>query len=71
VAYVAVKGGEQAIENAHAWLDEARRGDPALPALSVRQIEEQLSLAVDRVMAEGACTTDRSRRSPSSRRGAT
>jgi alpha-D-ribose 1-methylphosphonate 5-triphosphate synthase subunit PhnI len=55
VAYVAVKGGEQAIENAHAWLDEARRGDPALPALSVRQIEEQLSLAVDRVMAEGAC----------------
>jgi alpha-D-ribose 1-methylphosphonate 5-triphosphate synthase subunit PhnI len=55
VAYVAVKGGEQAISNAHAWLDEARRGDPALPALSVRQIEEQFSLAVDRVMAEGAC----------------
>ncbi|GAA0582552.1 carbon-phosphorus lyase complex subunit PhnI [Craurococcus roseus] len=55
MAYVAVKGGERAIENAHAWLDEARRGDPALPELSVRQIEEQLSLAVDRVMAEGAC----------------
>jgi len=55
LAYVAVKGGERAIGNAHAWLDEARRGDPALPALSVRQIEEQLSLAVDRVMAEGAC----------------
>ena len=55
MAYVAVKGGEQAISNAHAWLDEARRGDPALPELSVRQIEEQLSLAVDRVMAEGAC----------------
>jgi alpha-D-ribose 1-methylphosphonate 5-triphosphate synthase subunit PhnI len=55
VAYVAVKGGEQAIGNAHAWLDEARRGDAALPAVSVRQIEEQLSLAVDRVMAEGAC----------------
>jgi alpha-D-ribose 1-methylphosphonate 5-triphosphate synthase subunit PhnI len=55
LAYVAVKGGERAIGNAHAWLDEARRGDPALPAVSVRQIEEQLSLAVDRVMAEGAC----------------
>jgi len=55
LAYVAVKGGEQAIGNAHAWLDEARRGDPALPAVSVRQIEEQMSLAVDRVMAEGAC----------------
>src|SRR5919107_4020894 len=55
MAYVAVKGGERAIDNAHAWLDEARRGDPALPGLSVRQIEEQLSLAVDRVMAEGAC----------------
>jgi alpha-D-ribose 1-methylphosphonate 5-triphosphate synthase subunit PhnI len=55
LAYVAVKGGEAAISNAHAWLAEARRGDCALPALSVRQIEEQMSLAVDRVMAEGAC----------------
>ena len=26
--YVAVKGGEQAIDNAHKWLAEARRGDP-------------------------------------------
>lgn len=55
MAYVAVKGGERAIENAHAWLAEARRGDPALPELSVAQIEQQMSLAVDRVMAEGAC----------------
>jgi alpha-D-ribose 1-methylphosphonate 5-triphosphate synthase subunit PhnI len=55
VAYVAVKGGEAAISNAHAWLDEVRRGDAALPAISARQIEEQMSLAVDRVMAEGAC----------------
>ena len=31
MAYVAVKGGEQAIDNAHAWLAEARRGDPAVP----------------------------------------
>ena len=25
--YVAVKGGERAIESAHAWLAEERRGD--------------------------------------------
>jgi alpha-D-ribose 1-methylphosphonate 5-triphosphate synthase subunit PhnI len=55
MAYVAVKGGEDAIGNAHAWLAEARRGDPAVPELSVAQVEEQLSLAVDRVMAEGSC----------------
>ena len=52
--YVAVKGGERAIENAHAWLAEARRGDPALPELTPAQIREQLALAVNRVMAEGA-----------------
>ena len=28
--YVAVKGGERAIENAHAWLAEERRGDTAV-----------------------------------------
>ena len=39
MAYVAVKGGEQAIDNAHAWLAEDRRGDMPLPALSVAQIE--------------------------------
>ena len=55
MAYVAVKGGEAAIDAAHAWLAEARRGDPALPELTVEQIGEQLGLAVDRVMAEGAC----------------
>jgi len=53
--YVAVKGGEGAISAAHAWLDETRRGDPAVPELSVAQIEQQLPLAVDRVMAEGSC----------------
>ncbi len=52
--YVAVKGGERAIENAHAWLDEERRGDTAVDELSVTQIREQLSLAVNRVMAEGS-----------------
>src|SRR5271170_5747453 len=52
--YVAVKGGEAAIAAAHQLLAEARRGDPALPELSCAQIDQQLSLAVDRVMAEGA-----------------
>ena len=52
--YVAVKGGERAIENAHAWLAEERRGDTSVPELSVAQIREQLSLAVNRVMAEGS-----------------
>jgi alpha-D-ribose 1-methylphosphonate 5-triphosphate synthase subunit PhnI len=52
--YVAVKGGERAIDNAHAWLAEERRGDRDLAELSVAQIREQLSLAVNRVMAEGS-----------------
>lgn len=52
--YVAVKGGERAIDNAHAWLAEERRGDTAVPELSVAQIREQMSLAVNRVMAEGS-----------------
>jgi len=53
--YVAVKGGEKAISAAHAWLDETRRGDTTLPELSVAPIEQQMALAVDRVMAEGSC----------------
>ena len=52
--YVAVKGGERAIDNAHAWLAEERRGDPAVPELGVAQIREQLALSVNRVMAEGS-----------------
>ncbi|WP_417727737.1 carbon-phosphorus lyase complex subunit PhnI [Roseovarius sp.] len=52
--YVAVKGGERAIRNAHAWLAEERRGDISVAELSVAQIREQLSLAVNRVMAEGS-----------------
>lgn len=52
--YVAVKGGERAIDNAHAWLADERRGDPGVPELSVAQIREQLALAVNRVMAEGS-----------------
>ncbi len=52
--YVAVKGGEKAIENAHAWLAEERRGDTDIADLGIAQIREQLSLAVNRVMAEGS-----------------
>ncbi len=52
--YVAVKGGERAIDNAHAWLAEERRGDTTVPELTVEQIREQLALAVNRVMAEGS-----------------
>ena len=52
--YVAVKGGERAIENAHSWLGEKRRGDTDVEELTIAQIREQLSLAVNRVMAEGS-----------------
>jgi alpha-D-ribose 1-methylphosphonate 5-triphosphate synthase subunit PhnI len=54
MAYVAVKGGERAIDNAHAWLAEARRGDPAVSEIGTDQIASQLGRAVDRVMAEGS-----------------
>lgn len=52
--YVAVKGGEKAILASYRLLDAYRRGDPAVPALSVGQIVEQMPLAVSRVMSEGA-----------------
>lgn len=52
--YVAVKGGEEAILNAHKLIAEERRGDTALPELSLDQIKEQMQLAVDRVMTEGS-----------------
>jgi alpha-D-ribose 1-methylphosphonate 5-triphosphate synthase subunit PhnI len=52
--YVAVKGGETAILNSYRLLAEQRRGDSRLPELSVSQIQQQLKLAVDRVMNEGS-----------------
>ncbi|MBD2213711.1 carbon-phosphorus lyase complex subunit PhnI [Nostoc linckia FACHB-104] len=52
--YVAVKGGEQAIQNAEALLKNRRRGDPTIPELTVDQIEQQLTLAVERVICEGS-----------------
>jgi len=52
--YVAVKGGEAAISNAHRLLADRRRGDRSVPALRLDQIIEQLGLAVDRCMGEGS-----------------
>ncbi|MCV6588995.1 MAG: carbon-phosphorus lyase complex subunit PhnI [Marinobacterium sp.] len=52
--YVAVKGGERAIDNAHALLAERRRGNRDVAELTVEQIRNQLPLAVDRVMTEGS-----------------
>lgn len=52
--YVAVKGGERAIDNAHGLMAEDRRGDPEVAELTVAQIREQMKLAVDRVMTEGS-----------------
>ena len=52
--YVAVKGGEKAIEESYLALARARRGDTALPELSIAQIREQMPLAVARVMTEGS-----------------
>jgi alpha-D-ribose 1-methylphosphonate 5-triphosphate synthase subunit PhnI len=52
--YVAVKGGERAIENAHRLLATERRGDPSVPEISLDQIAGQLKLGVDRVMNEGS-----------------
>ncbi|RUW33532.1 carbon-phosphorus lyase complex subunit PhnI [Mesorhizobium sp. M1E.F.Ca.ET.041.01.1.1] len=54
MAYVAVKGGEQAILNTLRLISETRRGDPALAELTLAQISEQFGLAVDRVMTEGS-----------------
>ncbi len=52
--YVAVKGGEKAIDNAHQLLAEKRRGDLSVDEISLSQISEQLGLSVARVMAEGS-----------------
>lgn len=48
--YVAVKGGEKAIANAHQLQADLRRGDRAVAELGCDQVAQQLGLAVDRVM---------------------
>ena len=52
--YVAVKGGERAIDAADQWVGTRRRGDRTLAELTVAQIQQQLHRSVARVMAEGA-----------------
>jgi alpha-D-ribose 1-methylphosphonate 5-triphosphate synthase subunit PhnI len=52
--YIAVKGGERAIEASRRLLAAARRGDADVPPLAVAQVEQQLGLAVGRVMAEAS-----------------
>ena len=52
--YIAVKGGEAAIAASLALLDAERRGDPAVAPLLVEQVNGQLRLLVDRVMAEAS-----------------
>jgi len=51
--YVAVKAGEKAIAAAHQLLAHERRGNTDVKELGCEQIEQQLGLAVDRVMSEG------------------
>jgi len=53
--YVAVKGGETAIAHSLDFVADKRRGDRDLAELSLDQIDQQLGLAVDRVMTEGSC----------------
>lgn len=53
--YVAVKGGETAIAHSLDLLADRRRGERSVAELSLEQIEQQLGLAVDRVMTEGSC----------------
>lgn len=53
MAYVAVKGGEKAIRNAHKLNDKKRRGDTDVPEITVEQIKNQMHGSVDKVMNEG------------------
>jgi alpha-D-ribose 1-methylphosphonate 5-triphosphate synthase subunit PhnI len=53
MGYVAAKGGTQAVLNAEQLLEYFRLKGGSEP-LSVRQIQEQMRLAVDRVMGEGS-----------------
>ena len=52
--YVAVKGGERAIANAHALLAKRGRGDSRLPRIEQAAIAGQLGVLVARVMTEGS-----------------
>lgn len=53
MAYVAVKGGEEAINEAKNILEFYRVKGDSLP-IDVKQVKEQMSYAVDKVMSEGS-----------------
>ena len=52
--YVAVKGGEKAIANAHALLAQRGRGDAESERIGYAQVRDQMGVLVARVMAEGS-----------------
>ena len=52
--YVAVKGGERAIANAHALLAKEGRGDLDLPRIDFAAVAGQLGVLVSRIMTEGS-----------------
>ncbi|MDO5699391.1 MAG: carbon-phosphorus lyase complex subunit PhnI [Dermatophilus congolensis] len=52
--YVAVKGGEKAIANAHALLAKEGRGNPEVPVIGHEAVAGQLPVLVSRVMTEGS-----------------
>jgi alpha-D-ribose 1-methylphosphonate 5-triphosphate synthase subunit PhnI len=52
--YVAVKGGEKAIANAHALLAKRGRGTADSPRIEYEQMRGQMGVLVSRVMAEGS-----------------
>ncbi|SDU25944.1 carbon-phosphorus lyase complex subunit PhnI [Desulfobacula phenolica] len=52
--YVAVKGGEKAVKQSRKMIAKKRRGPDSIPQITTDQIENQMGLAVDRVMAEGS-----------------
>lgn len=54
MGYVAVKGGEKAIANAHALLAKQGRGSQTSPRIAYTQVREQMAVVVSRVMAEGS-----------------
>ena len=52
--YVAVKGGEKAVKQSRRLVAKMRRGPETVPPIRTNQIEHQMGLGVDRVMAEGS-----------------
>ena len=52
--YVAVKGGEKAIANAHALLAKRGRGEADAQRIDYAQMRDQMGVLVSRVMAEGS-----------------